>query len=101
MTLVAMFWALMGALIGYSASQARGYSAVAGVIGGLLLGPLAFLMFFVSSVTRAGRRRKCPACAEWVKAEATICKHCRQPLTPVAHTVSDDFDRFVQARRDR
>lgn len=26
--------------------------------------------------------RKCPACAEMVRAEASICKHCRTALEP-------------------
>lgn len=26
--------------------------------------------------------RKCPACAEMVRAEASICKHCRSDLIP-------------------
>ena len=27
--------------------------------------------------------RKCPACAEMVKAEATLCRYCQQPLPPM------------------
>ena len=73
-------WALLGALIGVAAAQKRGFSVVGGVLGGLLLGPLAFLMYWVSGVSAADKNRKCPYCAEFVKAEATICKHCKQPL---------------------
>ena len=74
-------WALIGALIGAAAAQKKGFSMVSGVIGGLLLGPLAFLLFFVSGVSASDQNKKCPHCAEWVKAEATMCKHCHQPLT--------------------
>jgi hypothetical protein len=74
-------WTLIGALIGAAAAQKKGFSMVGGVIGGLLLGPLAFLMFLVSGVSSSDQNKKCPHCAEWVKAEATICKHCHQPLT--------------------
>jgi hypothetical protein len=73
-------WCVCGALIGFAASQARGYSAAAGLLGGLLLGPLAVLMFAVSTVTRAGRNVKCPHCAEWVKPEAKVCKHCQRDI---------------------
>jgi len=83
---------LLGGLIGDAASQRRGFSPVAGVLGGLLLGPFAVFMFFVSGVTRGDASRKCPACAEWIKAEAVVCKHCgsavalAQATTPTART---------------
>lgn len=77
-------WWIIGALIGYAASQKKGFSPVGGVLGGMWLGPLAFLMFLVTGVTKHNENRKCPHCAEWVKGEATICKHCRTPLIGVA-----------------
>jgi hypothetical protein len=83
--LVFLFWALIGVLVGISAAQRRGFSVAAGVIGGLLLGPLAFLMYFVSGVTRGDTaNRKCPWCAEWIKAEAQVCKHCRRETRRLA-----------------
>lgn len=69
-------WALIGALVGVAASQKKGFSLAGGIIGGLLLGPLAFLLFFVSGITSADQRAKCPHCAEFIKAEAAVCKHC-------------------------
>lgn len=78
-----LIWMLIGALIGVAAAQKKGFSIAAGILGGLLLGPLAFLMFLVSGVSKGDTNRKCPHCAEFVKAEATICKHCRQPLIAV------------------
>lgn len=78
-------WALFGALIGVAAAQRKGFSMVSGVIGGLLLGPLAFLMFFVSGIDRSdANKKKCPHCAEWIQGAATICKHCKQPVVTVA-----------------
>lgn len=74
-------WWILGALIGYAASQKKGFSPVAGVLGGLLLGPFAFLMFLVTGVSKNDRNKKCPHCAEFIKADATICKHCHQPVT--------------------
>lgn len=47
-----LIWPVLGVLIGIYAAQKKGFSPVAGAIGRLLLGPLAFLMFFVSGVTR-------------------------------------------------
>ena len=80
-----IFWLLLGALIGAYAAQRKGFSMIGGLLGGALLGPLALLMFFVSGISSAdGRQRKCPFCAEWVKPEATVCKHCRKELPRVA-----------------
>jgi hypothetical protein len=78
-------WALFGALIGAAAAQKKGFALAGGIIGGLLLGPLAVLLFFVSGISRAdANNKKCPHCAEWIKGEATICKHCHQPVTAAA-----------------
>jgi hypothetical protein len=45
-----LYWLLIGPLIGALAAQRRGYSIVGGILGGLLLGPLAFIMFFISGI---------------------------------------------------
>lgn len=77
----------IGALIGYSAANRKGWNPVAGLIGGALLGILAPLMFCVSSVAGKSDSRKCPHCAEWVKLDAKVCKHCRKDLPPLPGTV--------------
>ncbi len=79
-----LYWPLLGALIGVAAAQRRGFSMVGGAIGGMLLGPLAILLFFVSGIASANERRKCPFCAEWIQSAATVCKHCGRdlPLSP-------------------
>jgi len=88
-----IFWALLGALIGISAAQHRGFSIAGGIIGGLLLGPLAFLLFFMSGLVShndMNANKKCPHCAEWVKADAKVCKYCGRdiPPPPAARPVS-------------
>lgn len=75
-----IFWPILGALIGVAAAQRKGFSVLGGVLGGILLGPLAFLMFFVSGVSKTDRNRKCPYCAEFVKTDAKVCKHCRRDI---------------------
>lgn len=80
---VLFFWPLMGAMIGYAASTRNGMSPVAGLIGGCLLGPLAFLLYFASGSGLGDDRKKCPECAEWVAAAAKVCKHCRADLAAV------------------
>ena len=82
-----MYWLLLGAAIGVFAAQRRGFSTVGGLVGGLVLGPFAFLMFFVSGIVSADEQlRKCPFCAEWIRPDAKFCKHCRKdvPSRPAA-----------------
>ena len=77
--MITVFWMLFGALIGTSAAQRRGFSTVGGVLGGALLGPLAVLLYKVTSI--AGERTKrCPFCAEAIQADAVVCKHCRRDV---------------------
>jgi hypothetical protein len=78
-----MFWAVLGALIGVAAAQRNGFSVVGGAIGGLLLGPLALLLFLVTGITTTDENKKCPHCAEFIKAEAKACKHCGRDVAPV------------------
>jgi hypothetical protein len=78
--MIGLFWALLGALIGIAAAQKRGFSMIGGLLGGFLLGPLAVLMFAVNGVATGGERKKCPFCAEWIKAEAIVCPHCQRDL---------------------
>lgn len=77
-----LIWIVLGGLIGIAAAQKKGFSVVVGLIGGILLGPLAVLMFAVSGVSSSDKARKCPHCAEWIKREATVCKHCHKDVGP-------------------
>ena len=58
-----------------------------GVVLGVLLGPIGLLIIKLSPVDEAGAiasgtLRKCPACAEIVKAEASVCRYCGRELEP-------------------
>ncbi|HVS03070.1 MAG TPA: DUF2614 family zinc ribbon-containing protein [Thermoanaerobaculia bacterium] len=79
-----LFWPALGAIIGIGAAYSKGHNMVAFGLGGALLGPLALLLFFASGVASSKERQvKCPHCAEWVKPEANVCKHCHRNLPMV------------------
>jgi hypothetical protein len=84
-------WLCMVALLGLipayiAATRGRSFPAW------WLYGSLLFVVALVHSLllpkppemvaeeaTRAGLA-KCPNCAEWIKSEARVCKHCRLPV---------------------
>ena len=69
----------------------KGRSVIAWALLGLCFGPLALIVVAVISrneeqATRSGLQsgqlRRCPYCAETVRAEASKCKHCGSMLPP-------------------
>ena len=69
--MVFLFFPLLGVLIGLAAARAKGLGTASGIIGGLLLGPLAILMFLCSS-----NKKRCLYCEEWIEKNARICPFC-------------------------
>ena len=65
-------------MVGYFAAERRGFSLAAGVVAGLVLGPLAGVLFVVPfPVSRpGGQRRKCPYCEGRVSSDTRVCHHC-------------------------
>ena len=56
------YWVIIGALIGLIAARLKSFNMIGGIIAGLLLGPLALLMFLCSE-----GGTKCPFCAKKIK----------------------------------
>jgi hypothetical protein len=70
-----LFWIGVNALIGYAIGKQK--NEVGGAIAiSILLGPIGWIIAMVSR----GKLRKCPFCAEGVKPEAKVCRHCGREL---------------------
>jgi len=75
---------LICAFIGMGIGKGKG-KAGAGFALGLFLGPIGIIIIALMKENTAkveaealasGEMRKCPYCAELVKKEAKVCKHC-------------------------
>lgn len=86
------FWIALSFVVG-AFSRSKGHSFAAGLVFALLLSPvIAGLVVAIRKPNTAelerralggGAVRKCPACAELVKADAIKCKHCGADLPAV------------------
>ena len=80
------WWMLLATLAG-AIAQHKGRSGFAIFLTSLLLSPLvgatvAFLMRWGDHYHGNEAYRQCQACAEHIKKEATICKHCGTRTAP-------------------
>lgn len=77
---IAMMWLIVSLFIAYAANQ-RGRSAIFWFIVCLLITPIIpAIMLMLLPVKEGSKamadRKACPQCAESVKQEAKVCKHC-------------------------
>jgi hypothetical protein len=70
-----LLWIGVNFLIGYALGKPKD-QAISSALVCLLLGPIGWIICAVSS----GKTRKCPYCAERVKASATVCRYCHRDL---------------------
>jgi hypothetical protein len=92
-------WLVFTILVGVLAAK-RGQSVFVAVILSVLFSPLMGFIYVLVMGTNeeelaekavfSGVMRKCPACAELVKAEASVCKHCGSNMPPRAAIPGDE-----------
>ena len=89
-------WIIL-AMVGFYIGNNKGRGSE-GFFLGLILGPLGLLIaIFMKPKAKSlegtalipGTTRKCPFCAELVKREAVICKHCQRDLPPEADLIPE------------
>lgn len=72
-----LMYLFVGLLFGAIAARVRGFATWKGALGGLLLGPFALLLLFVSGDAR------CQACRRFIDPKATRCPYCTSEVVAV------------------
>lgn len=90
-----IFWIFCGLIAG-AIYRGKGRSEAIGCVAGFLLGPFGILLALASGKNSVGlakqtakeenkaiargEMQRCPYCAEVIRADARVCKHCGRDL---------------------
>ena len=74
--IVGIFFGVVAAVI----ARYKGRNEFVWFVVGFLFQIIGLIVVFFPPVVKMGVNKLCPRCAEIVKANATLCKHCHSPL---------------------
>lgn len=80
-----LVWSIIFAVVTAIIANTKGLSPGKWTVIGFILGPIGVIWVLVTAKDqstleaeslRSGKFKKCPLCAEVIKKEASVCKHC-------------------------
>lgn len=99
-----ILWILCGVVAAAIYSN-KGRSAVSAFLVGVLFGPIGVILALATPADKVsqerkaisdGSQKKCPQCAELVKAEANLCRFCGHEFAPRAQLESGQVAKIIK-----